>query len=258
MFGKYALPSDILFPTSIASAQEESAYGVIQAITLTSRRPSKLNATSGSWVLTYSSPVELGALHLPYANFDDGLDVTFEPDGGTPIAIDCPGPLIARDDGLQPWFPGIIQEFTPQTSDVWTLSVNAANTFNPQVFKILPYAALRDLENDVRWGVVEEEEQGDIWHETEGGAVSVVEIWGPRRSFMGEFALRDVDAPALVTLHRSARQRILPWTLWPDATVNDGWFVRFMDTIRSRTRETINHNISPFRVKEVSRGLPWP
>lgn len=258
MFGKYALPQDILRPDSITSAQEESAYGVIHAITLMSLRPSKLNDTTGSWVLTYPAPVEIGGLHLPYANFDAGLDVTFTPDGGTPIAIDCPGPLIARDDGFQPWFPGIIQEFTPQTSDVWTLSVNAANTFNPQVFKILPYASFRQLENDVRWGVVEEEEQGDIWHETDGGAVTPIEIWGPRRSFMGEFTLRDSDVPDIVTLHRSVQQRIKPWTLWPDASVNDGWFVRFIDPIRSRTRETINHNISPFRVKELSRGLPWP
>jgi len=258
MFGKYALPSDILWPTTFTASPEASAYGAIQAVTLTSVRPSKLDATSGTWVATYSSPVELGALVLPYANFDEGLDVTFTPDGGTPIVIDCPGPLITRDDGFQPWPRGIVQEFDPQTSDEWTLSVNEANSFNPQIFKFLPFASLRQAVNDVSWGVVEEEEQGDIWHETAGGAVSAVEVWGPRRSFMGQFTLRDADVPEIVTLHRSVRQRILPWVLIPDADVNDAWFVRFIDPIRSQTRETINHHIATFRVKELSRGLPWP
>jgi hypothetical protein len=33
--------------------------------------------------------------------------------------------------------------------------------------------------------------------------------------------------------------------------------VRFEEN-RNRIRETINHNVFPFRVKEVARGLPWP
>jgi hypothetical protein len=52
--------------------------------------------------------------------------------------------------------------------------------------------------------------------------------------------------------------RVRPWVLIPDVDVNEAWIVRFEDNRWSRTRETLNHNIFPFRVKELSRGIPWP
>ena len=51
---------------------------------------------------------------------------------------------------------------------------------------------------------------------------------------------------------------MLPWLLIPDEAVNDAWFVRFEDLATARVRETINFNRIPFRVRELSRGLPWP
>jgi hypothetical protein len=110
----------------------------------------------------------------------------------------------------------------------------------------------------VRWGVVEEEEQGQVEHPTEGKVETVYELWGPRREFIGELALMNSRANQLITLHRSARNRILPWLLIPDEGINDAWFVRFREAKWSRTREMIEHNIFPFRVQELSRGLPWP
>lgn len=254
MFGRYALPTEELAQTatSITASAEDSEYPAEHAVTPTSRRPAKLTTTTGYWDIQLPSAMAVGAIHIVYPNFDDELDVTLEPDGGTPIDIPIVSPW--END----WRPSPCFEFTPQTSDLWRLAINTPNTNPVQVFKILLYEALRDLENDVRWGVVEDEEQGDIRHVTEGGIDNFAEVWAPRRSFVGEFALKDNKATELIVLHRDARQRIKPWTLKPGPDVDEGWWVRFEDARWSRAREGPNHNIFPFRVREVGRGLPFP
>ncbi len=255
MIGRYALPSDDLAKTatSVTASAEVSAYGAVQLISENPGRPSKLATYSGYWDLTFAAPITVGALHLVYPNLDAGLDVTLEPDGGTPIAITIPAQW--END----WWPSPWEEFDPQTSDQWRLSINAANSLLPQVGRLLLYESLRDLGNDVRWGVVENEEQGEIFHETDGKVETIYELFGPRRSFVGELALMNTTAETLISLFRDARNRIKPWTLIPDADVmGDAWYVRFSDATWSRTREMIEHNIFPFGVKELSRGLPWP
>jgi hypothetical protein len=257
MFGRYALPDDDLAQnmSTITASAEDPEYEALNAVVHTARRPAKLTTLDGYWDLVFPAPITVGAIHIVYPNFDDGLDVTLEPDGGTPIQIDIISPW--END----WYISPIQEFAQQTSDTWRLSINEDNGTFPQVAKILLYSAMRDLENDVRWGVIEQEEQGDVAHITDGGAMNVAEIWGPQRSFSGEFHLQDDKASELIRLHRTAKNRIHPWTLWPEAEAannNDGWWVRFEEITWARTRQNPNHNIFPFRVKEVARGLPWP
>jgi hypothetical protein len=254
-FGRYALPQDELAQNaiSITASAEDAEYEALNAITRIGRRPAKLTTTSGYWDILFNVPQTIGAYHLIYPNFDDNLDVTLEPNGGTPIEVPIFAPF-ANGWTKSPW-----GEFEPQTSDLWRLSINGTNSQPISVLQILLYESLRDLENDVRWGVVEDEEQGDILQESDGGAANIAEVWGPRRSFAGEFALKDDKAAELIVLHRSAHQRIKPWTLIPDASdVSDGWWVRFEETRWSRMHEGPNHHIFPFRVKEVARGLPWP
>lgn len=254
MFGKYGLPAENLaqYANGWTASAEDSEYEAINAVTPTSRRPARLTTFDGYWEYAFASPITVGAVHIVYPNFDDGLDVTLEPDGGTPITIDILSPWENF------WWISPIQEFAAQTSDTWRLSINSANTVRPQIQQLLLYEELHQMVNDVRWGVVEEEEQGDIIHETDGGAMNVAEVWGPRRSCSGEFALKNTEANELIRLHRSTKQRIKPWTLWPDTDNNDGMWVRFVDPMWARTREITDHNIHPFRVKEVARGLPWP
>src|SRR5688572_5683542 len=254
MFGRYTVPSDELaqLATSITASDEDPEYEAQNAIVHLSRRPAKLTALQGSWAMQFASPITVGVAAFIHTNWAQDLDVTLTPDGGTPI------PIIVPDNWENGWIPSPWLEFAPQTSDLWTLSINEDNSECPQVLQILLYEELREMENDVRWGVVEIEEQGDVYHETEGGAENIAEIWGPRRSFNGEFALKNQQASELIALHRHAKNRINPWLLIPDVDVNDAWWVRFMDTTWSRTREIIDHNIFPFRVREVARGLPWP
>lgn len=268
-FGRYALPSDDLAGTATSvtvggggspAAEEDPDYPASNLIAPTNTghlnlpsRPAKMLTFEGYWELTFDAPITVGALHLVYHNLDEDLDVTLEPDGGTPIDIIIPAHW---ENG---WTPSPTQEFDQQTSDVWRLSINEANSELVRVGRLLLYESLRDLGNDVRWGVVEHEEQGQIEHVTEGGVELLYELFGPRRSFEGDFALMNDTSASLISLFRDARNRILPWSLLPDADIpGDGWFVRFQENRWSRTREMIQHNIFPFRVKELSRGLPWP
>jgi hypothetical protein len=273
-FGLYALPSDDLAgdalsvetsggtgspPTGNGDEDPEYLGTNLIAPSLTGHlnlpsRPAKLTTYTGYWELVFASPISVSAVHIVYPNFDAGLDVTLEPDGGTPISITIPS---RWENG---WWPSPWASFDAQSSDRWRLSINGTNSLPLQVGRLMLYGSggFRDLENDVRWGVEEVEEQGQIEHRTEAQVELLYELFGPRRSFSGEFALDNTKANTLIDLHRNARNRILPWTLIPDEDINDAWFVRFQENRWSRTREMVEHNIFPFRVQELSRGLPWP
>lgn len=276
-FGLYALPSDDLAGTAMtveASSQspggspggsptdEDPEYPATNLIAPTNTghlnlpsRPAKLATFSGFWELVFGSAITVSAFHLVYHNFDAGLDVTLEPDGGTPIPITIPS---RWENG---WWPSPAGSFAAQSSNRWRLSINAENSLLPQVGRLLLYGSggFRNLQNDVRWGVEEIEEQGQIEHLTEAGIETLYELFGPRRSFVGEFGLKNAESLTLIDLYRDARNRILPWSLIPDEDdMGDAWFVRFQTPQWSRTRENINHNLFPFRVTELSRGLPWP
>lgn len=253
MFGRYALPSDDLATAATVTASAaDPGYVAANLVRNPPSRPAKLTTNTGYWDLVFAAPVEIGAMAMLYHNIDSGLDVTLEPDGGTPINIDVPS---WHPDGT-PISP--FQEFDAQTSDTWRLSINAANTLTIDVGRLMLFAALRDLGNDVRWGVEEDEEYGLIEQATELGVELIAPIGGKRRRFSGEFALDNTHAATLTALFQSAQSRYLPWLLIPDVAVNDAWIVRLEENKFTRVRETYDHNIFPFRVRELSRGTPWP
>lgn len=265
MFGRYALPSDDLaaLASGVTASDEEPEYPATNLIAPTNTghlnlpsRPAKLSTTSGSWSLTFASPIAVKAVALIYHNLDAGLDVTIEGGGGAfSSAIPIPAKPNADDDWtLSPW----VEFDSPQTYDAWELSINAANSQNAQIGRLLLLGDLRQIETDVRWGVEEQQTRTIIEQPTELGIETIFDMYDARRRFNGDFGVRDDETAALVTLYRSARIRVLPWLLIPDENVNDAWFVRFDEPMYSRTRENLNFNRIPYRVRELSRGLPWP
>ena len=271
MIHKYALPSADIAGTatsvvastsgSPATSDEDAEYPGINMVAPTNTghlnlpsRPAKLTTLSGSWLITFPSSVTLVGAALIYHNLDAGLDVSLDPTAGTPIDFTIPA---AWENG---WWPSPWMEFAAQSATTWTLSINAANSVAPQVGRLLLYESggIQTFSTDVRFGEVEAEDQGQIEHVTEAGVETLYELWGPRRSFSGDLGLLDSEATELQTLYRTARNRIQPWLLIPDAAVNDAWLVRFDNTNWERTRSNPNFNSFPFRVTELSRGLPWP
>lgn len=263
MFGRYALPSDDLAATatSATASAEDPEYVATNLYAPTNTghlnlpsRPAKLTTYQGYWDLTFPAPITVQAVVLVYHNFAPGLDVTLEPTAGTPVPVTIPS---RWENG---WEPSAFEQFDPQTASAWRLAINEDNDLLPQIGRILLYGSggFRQLERDVRWGVEQSEEQGQIEHATYGAVETLYELWGPRRTGVGEFGVDDSQVAELITLARSTRGRILPWLLIPKEDVNDAWFVRFTEPRWSLTRETINHNIFPFRVQELSRGLRFP
>lgn len=266
MFARYAMPSDDVAGTAtVTSPFAQSAYGApfLVATSTTGHlnlpsRPAKLNATSGYWDLAFDDPVTLVGYAIIYHNFDVGRDVTLELGGGSPFgtSIQVPTSAAYHEDG---WPPNIWEEFDdPITGvDAARLSINDANSLNPQVGRLLLLTAIRDVGNDVRWGIGEGEDHTSISLNTALAVETIYDLGGKQRSATGEIALIDADHSNLVSLYRSARTRVQPWLLMPYEGDTDCWLVRF-EELRTRVRETINHNVFPFRVKEVARGLPWP
>jgi hypothetical protein len=279
MIGRYALPTDDLVwmeePTITASA-EDSDYPLTNwAGVPRPSKPSKLTTTTGWWEFDFGSAVSVAWFAALLHNFDEGVSVVLawnsSSSWGSPAGSHSFTVPEWREDGapgdfgvsVSPWdeIPGA------PSYRYWRLEVGLTGPANSEALSLGRPAflgALRDLgdpldiEQDVRWGVVEEETQIIIDDQTEGGTDCIAEVFPPRRSFNGELALQDETAAALLALYRSAHRRVYPWYLIPDANVNEALPVRFIESRWGRTRETINHNIFAFRVQELARGIPWP
>lgn len=264
MFGKYALPTDDRAGTAVTiTASDEDAEYLAENLVATDTtghlnlpsRPAKLTTTSGHWDLDFSSSITLVGAAVIYPNFDEGLDVTLELGSGSPFATSVVIPTEAHDsDG---WPPSPWVAFSPVSVDAVRLSINDANSLPVQVGRLMLLVAIRQLENDVRYGVEETEDHAHISHSTLFGVETVYDMGGKRRAINGEIALVDSVAGDFIDLLQRARGRVQPWLLIPDAGESKAWYVR-AEQGWSRTRETINHNIFPFRVREVARGLPFP
>lgn len=266
MFGLYALPQDDLLQDNsvsvTAEANEESAYGAVQLINEGPTRPAGITDYGGRWIIDAGSAISPVAAAALYHNIDAGtgtmrLEANSVNSWGSPAWTQdfvAPPPT---EDGW-PVSPWMMLDGSPSYR-YWALAVDGPNAITPiRVGRLMLLGALRDLGNDVRWGVVEEEEHHILEHATDLGIETIYELGGKRRRFSGEFALQDDTAAEFITFVRSAKSRLRPWLLIPDATVNDAWIVRFEESHWTRTRETIGHNIFPYRVRELARGLPWP
>ena len=166
------------------------------------------------------------------------------------------------EDGwsVSPW----IEVTGSPTYRYWRLTVTSSpgNSFPLSLGRPVFLGALRDQGNDVRWGIVEDEEHKHVEMGTFFNIETIYPVGDKQRGLNGEIALRDEalypDSQAFIALVRSANGRAKPWLLIPDADVNEAWLVRFQDPGWQRTQDFPNNNVFPFRVRELSRGWPFP
>ena len=272
MIHRFAVPTgDVCYratPTvTVVSGTEDPAYPAANLVDPNPAKPAKLLTDFGAWMLDFGSPVAANAVAPIYHQLDEDLPVRFAgnatPSWGSPsFEIDITIPAKTADNWwVSPW-----AEFdAEQTFRYWLLdfgSGSPANSLPISVGRLMListlYTAFSDHDNDVRWGGSESEEHGIIVLPTELGVETIYELGGKRRLFEEELALGNTSAAEFIALSRNARGRAGAWLLIPDASVNEAWIVRFEDPGWHRTREIIDHNIFPFRVRELSRGLPWP
>jgi hypothetical protein len=274
-FGRYSLPTDDLIDAlepTLSSTAEDPAYPLTNWYEVIPSKPAKLTTANGRIIADFGTPVNVAATALLYHNIDANIPVYLEWNSSNSWGSPIGSQLITIPDWTEedpPWSVSPFIEVTgTPTYRYWSLVIGGSGSplaDNSQAISIGRWAilgALRDLTNDVRWGVEEGEEHNIIEHDTILGVETIYPLGGKRRSFNGEFALRN-EAPyqhaqEFIAFCRSAQMRVRPWVLIPDVDVNEAWIVRFEDNRWSRTRETLNQNIFPFRVKELSRGVPWP
>jgi hypothetical protein len=263
LFARYALPYDdhIAFthPVFTGSA-EDSDYPASNWNDNNPAKPGKLTTTSGWWEFDMLAAVPVAAFALVYHNLSSGLSgVSLQANsssswGSPPVDLSITIPAWTEDGwSVSPWIA------VNETYRFWRLNVSGTNAYPLSVGRPVFLSALRDFGRDVRWGsAIEEVDQPIIEMATEGGANNIANIFSPQRTLSGEFDLIDSELSQFSTLYRAVANRAKPWLLIPDASGAEAWMVRFADTKRSRTLDTINHHVLPFRVQELSRGLPWP
>lgn len=270
MIGSYCLPSDDLIdrllPT-ITASDEDPAYPVTNWSVIEPAKPSKLTTPTGWWEFDFGVAVNAAIFAPIYHNFDPGLPVILKWNSSSswtnPAGVaDITVPEWTEDGWSVSPFEALVSTPTYRYYRLEVALGSPGNSYPLSLGRPFLGGAIRHTTSDVRWGVVEDNEQRVIDGRTEGDVDKVTEIWGPRRSFQGEFRLDDTDAARLLTLHRTARNRVKPWLLIPDVDVNEAWIVRFLENKSSRTRETLGSNGMssgfPFRVQELSRGIVWP
>jgi hypothetical protein len=265
----YALPADDLAPTAIAvtASAEDPGYPADLLIDPNPAHPAKLTTTSGSWVLQFPVPIAPVAAVLVYPQLDASLAVSLEGNSsdswGAPAyseVIAMPGP---HEDGASV-SPILDISGTPSFA-FWRLRISGTNSVPVAVGRLMLLAALRTFEDgtSVRWGVVEEEDYGIVEMATELGVETVYDLGNMRRELQGEMLLRQAGASQFLALRRATRGRVEPWLLVPFEGVNDAYLVRWSE--RASVRQLTVPDLGPgyvqlvqMRVKEVSRGLPWP
>lgn len=266
MIHRYAAPIDDLCQTdalTVVGSAEDAAYPAENLTDENPAKPAKLTTTSGNFVIDFAGTVTAKGAALLYHNIDAGVTVTLQANssdswGSPPFSETFTIPALLEDGWtVSPWI-----EFDAVTYRFWRLLFSGTNTYPISVGRLCIVTEFREAwaaaANDVRWGVQEDEDHGLIELPTELGVETIYPLGGKRRRFSGELALQDATTAEFIGLVRRAGGRELSWLLIPDAAVNDTWVVRFDESRWSRTRETINHNIFPFHVRELSRGLPWP
>lgn len=264
MFGRYSLPNDDLAQTAVAvtASAEDAEYPAENIIANPPSRPAKLTTETGWWKFDFGTAISPIAAAVIYHNLDAGLPLILQAnsiDDFTAPPFQQQFDIPAHHEDGWPVSPWMALQGNPSYR-WWLLVLDAgspANSLDLQVGRLLLVDQLRDLGTDVRWGVEEGEEHTIIEQATELGVETIYPLGGKRRRFSGEFGLYDSESSDLLALHRSAQGRNYPWLLIPDVAVNDAWFVRF-EGGSSRIRQAPNHNVFPFRVQELSRGLPWP
>jgi hypothetical protein len=265
MIHRYAYPLDDAcqrIGPPVTAADADPAYPPANLIDPNPAKPAKLTTTSGAFVLDFGVPVEIAAAAVLYHNLDHDTDVTLAWNAsdawGSPAGdqlLIVPGKT--EDDWtVSPW----IDLGDPMSARYWRLTIGDASP-NPDpivVGRLVLLSTLRTIDTDVRWGEEEAEEHGLIELPTALGVETIYALGGKRRRFAGELTLSNPTAAEFIALTRHAHGRVLPWLLIPDASVNDAWIVRFDENRWSRVREVPDINNFPFRVQELSRGLPWP
>lgn len=249
---RYSLPAEDacqLDGTTVATSAEDSAYLAENLIDVNPAKPAKWTTTSGTATITLPTSTAVVGVAILYHNIAAGVSVDVN---GESVTIPT-----WHEDG---WPTNAFKLFgSPITASVFTVTIGA-NTANLVVGRVWLLTAQHTTALTFRASPAPqiEEEHGIVEMATELGVETIYELGGKRRALTVEFWGKLAQSTEMQGIRRYTQGRSQAFLIWPFAAENDPWIVRFEDRVGTRIYTIDIRNTFPFRVKELSRGLPWP
>lgn len=249
---------------SVNTGVEDSAYPKANLDDSDPSKPAKLTGTTGSFVRDFTIATQVDVACICHHNLDAGLDVKLQANAtnawGAPTlsqAFTIPADY-ADSFPVNVWLnlKALFPTAGNRTFRYWRLLVNAANSAPVAIGEWLMYSTLRDLGvRNVKWGSERTWKRPAIIQETD---LLVKRSYSHGTHVRGvrvdidptDTVLTEVDA-----WYRSAAGAVTPFLIVPHIDETDAWFVTFVNTEQSYTRERRNYNIAQLEFQELSRGL---
>lgn len=264
----FTLPSDNLAKNAaiaVNTGAEDPAYVATNLIDDRADVPAKLSNTSGSWVIDLGAAKRVDFVPLINHNFDAALNVRLQGNAanawGAPT-LDQPFTIPANyADSFKAnvWLnlATLLPVAGDRTFRYWRLVVVGVNSANVAIGEWPLYGVVRNFGvANIQRGSTRRIRRPAILQRTPGGIRHVYDIGVTTRSVSVE-VLNDLTTMRLIDQwFRDAAGIAKPFTIVPNYTEDDAWFVAFTTQEQAYTRiVSPEHNSATLEFEELSRGL---
>lgn len=257
----YQYPSDqrLSGSVTITPSTEDTEYPKANLYDSNPAKPFKFTATTGNIVFNFGSAVAVNFFAIIHHNLTAALsNVAIQANssdawGAPPLNQTITVPSYEQD-GF-PVNPFVDLSAISNTYQYWRLNFGTANAAAIALGEVWFGATKRTLTKNVRWGMSDTVERNLIEHVTDYGVSTIYDLGSKIRSYSFEIASGVTAMNEVETWWDACHGRALPMVIALDPSTNDCRMVRFADPVRTISRETSNHRIFTFGLREVSRGL---
>lgn len=277
----YFHPADNVAPAATPSWQtgtEDTAYPATNATDLSYAKiaaPAKITGLTGALLLDFGSAQRVDYVVL-WHNFDASLDVSVQANAantwsGPTVTTDLTIPAKRADGFTRKVGVDLRSVSGYSTSGLRYLRIDVSGTNSvPIGLKVLAFSRVRQLSVDLRWGVVDDDNQIAIDMMTDAGVPWAYSLASAPRSLRGSALLSDVDAELVREWHRATAGIVSPFVIVPEPTTDEAWLVRWsrnagpfsiqsaglVVSTRSHQRDLTDWNQSQLAFDEVTAGDP--
>lgn len=259
----FCTPSENVAPAAtIVGTVEDVDYPAANLIDRIPGKPAKLTGTSGSWVLTFDPAQRVDVAMLVHANLDAGLSVRIQANNGDNWLAPMLDTAIVipawHEDGF-PQNPYVdltgVAGYTAAGFTHFRLRVVGINSVPISIGELLLWSRKRQFRYSIKWGSTRTEEWPLVVHETDMRVRLKYGLGAKVRGIAGTMEFDEAGEAAFEALIRDARGALKPFPIVPDTSVNDAWFVDFVNPQQKVVRVTRGHYSRAVEFVEVSRGL---
>lgn len=218
---------------AVTATPEDSTYPAANLVDENPGTPSKLSATSGSWVIDLAQATRVDAVAFWKHNFDPALTVQIQmhaSDVWTAPTLSTTITIPALPEDAYPFCPWVdlrsVAGYAVSGFRYLRINVPSANSVNCALGDVFLGSVAKTLSHLQRPGEIEEDHP--ITEHALGPGRSLVYDEGMRiRTLRCQGLAAATETAALRSWHRACHGRARPGLLIPDTSVNDAWFGRF-------------------------------